>query len=41
MTQWGVGVVQEIDAAAMSLWLSYNHFDGSFTGRPTTCRQRR
>ena len=24
--QWGVGAVQEIDAAAMSLWLSYRHF---------------
>ncbi len=23
---WGVGVVQEIDAAAMSMWLSYRHF---------------
>jgi len=28
-TQWGLGVVQEIDAAAMSMWLSYKHFDGS------------
>lgn len=26
---WGVGVVQEIDAAAMSLWLSYRHLDYS------------
>ncbi|WP_367115888.1 porin [Hyphomicrobium sp.] len=24
---WGVGVVQEIDAAAMSLWVSYRHLD--------------
>jgi hypothetical protein len=24
---WGLGVVQEIDAAAMSLWLSYRHLD--------------
>ncbi|MES0385082.1 MAG: porin [Hyphomicrobium sp.] len=23
---WGLGVVQEIDAAAMSMWLSYRHF---------------
>jgi hypothetical protein len=23
---WGLGVVQEIDAAAMSLWLSYRQF---------------
>jgi hypothetical protein len=26
--QWGAGVVQEIDAAAMSLWLVYRHFEG-------------
>jgi len=26
---WGVGVVQEIDAAAMSLWVSYRHLDYS------------
>jgi hypothetical protein len=25
--QWGLGVVQEIDAAAMSIWLSYKHFE--------------
>jgi hypothetical protein len=24
---WGVGVVQEIDAAAMSLWVSYRHLE--------------
>ncbi len=24
---WGLGVVQEIDAAAMSLWLSYRHLE--------------
>jgi hypothetical protein len=22
---WGLGIVQEIDAAAMSLWLTYRH----------------
>ena len=27
---WGLGVVQEIDAAAMSIWLSYRHFEGDF-----------
>ena len=27
MKQWGLGVVQEIDAAAMSLWLAYRNFD--------------
>ena len=26
--QWGVGMVQEIDAAAMSVWLSFKHFEG-------------
>ena len=25
---WGLGVVQEIDAAAMSIWLSYRHLEG-------------
>ena len=25
---WGVGAVQEIDAAAMSLWLTYRHIEG-------------
>jgi hypothetical protein len=24
---WGVGIVQEIDAAAMSLWISYRHME--------------
>ncbi len=38
---WGIGVVQEIDAAAMSLWLSYRHlsYDDSFVsaaGVPTS-----
>ena len=28
---WGLGVVQEIDAAAMSIWVSYRHLDGDFT----------
>ena len=28
ITMWGVGVVQEIDAAAMSVWLSFKHFEG-------------
>jgi hypothetical protein len=32
--QWGVGVVQEIDAAAMSMWISYRHFDGSMDCNP-------
>ena len=25
---WGLGVVQEIDAAAMSVWLSYRNIEG-------------
>jgi hypothetical protein len=32
VTQWGLGVVQEIDAAAMSLWLNYKQYDPSFDG---------
>ena len=28
---WGLGVVQEIDAAAMSVWLSYRHIEGDTT----------
>ena len=27
---WGVGVVQEIDSAAMSVWLKYRHIEGDF-----------
>ena len=26
---WGLGVVQEIDAAAMSIWLSYRHIEAT------------
>ena len=31
-TLWGLGVVQEIDAAAMSIWLKYRHIDASLGG---------
>jgi predicted porin len=31
VTQWGLGLVQEIDAAAMSTWIVYRHFDAEFT----------
>ncbi|MFV0369943.1 MAG: porin [Hyphomicrobiaceae bacterium] len=31
VTRWGLGAVQEIDAAAMSLWLAYRNMDGDFT----------
>ncbi|MCB1519895.1 MAG: porin [Hyphomicrobiaceae bacterium] len=30
--RWGLGVVQEIDAAAMSMWLSYRHHEGEIAG---------
>jgi hypothetical protein len=30
---WGVGVVQEIDAAAMSLWVKYRNVDASTFGQ--------
>ena len=30
--EYGVGIVQEIDAAAMSLWLVWKRFEGSYTG---------
>ncbi len=34
-TLWGLGVVQEIDAAAMSVWVSYRNIeaddDGTYT----------
>lgn len=29
---WGIGAVQEIDSAAMSLWLSYRHVEGDIDG---------
>ncbi len=28
LTKWGLGIVQEIDAAAMSLWVSYRNYSG-------------
>ena len=31
-TLWGLGVVQEIDAAAMSIWLKYRHVDANLEG---------
>jgi hypothetical protein len=32
LNEWSIGAVQEIDAAAMSLWLQYDHFDASLSG---------
>ena len=29
ITEWGLGAVQEIDAAAMSFWIQYDHFHNS------------
>ena len=45
---WGLGVVQEIDAAAMSLWISYRHIEADIDGvgcasaaqtQPSACRR--
>lgn len=32
LTQYGLGVVQEVDAAAMSIWLSWRHYTGDYSG---------
>lgn len=32
LTQWGLGAVQDLDAAAMSLWVNYKNYDPSFSG---------
>ncbi|MEW5964341.1 MAG: porin [Pseudomonadota bacterium] len=32
LNQWGVGVVQEVDAAAMSFWLAYRNLEGDYSG---------
>lgn len=37
MRQWGLGIVQEIDAAAMSLWISYRHFEGEIDCGTNSC----
>lgn len=31
LTQWGGGIVQEIDSASMTVWLTYRHFDAELT----------
>ncbi len=33
-TRWGLGVAQEIDKAAMSVWLKYRQHGGELTGGP-------
>jgi hypothetical protein len=32
LNRWGLGVVQEIDAAAMSVWLKYRNMEGEIDG---------
>ncbi|MGH1417470.1 MAG: porin [Hyphomicrobiaceae bacterium] len=32
LTRWGVGLVQEIDNASMSVWLKYRNIEGDFSG---------
>ena len=34
LRRWGLGVVQEIDAAAMSVWLAYRNMDGEVEFTP-------
>ena len=33
-TRWGFGAAQEIDSAAMTLWIKYRQHDGELTGGP-------
>ena len=33
-TRFGLGAVQEIDSASMSLWIKYRQHDGELTGGP-------
>jgi predicted porin len=35
LDRWGVGAVQYLDAAAMSVWVKYRHFDGSISDETT------
>lgn len=37
LERFGVGLVQDIDAAGMSLWAAYKHFDGEIDGPAATC----
>ena len=30
--QWGLGAMQQIDAAAMSVWVKYRHYDIELQG---------
>ena len=42
LRQYGVGVVQEIDAAAMSVWLGWRHYnaDATCTAGDSVCMRR-
>jgi hypothetical protein len=40
MRRWGIGVVQEIDAAAMSVWLAWRHHEASVTCTNSAGEQR-
>jgi hypothetical protein len=33
-TRWGIGIAQELDKAAMTLWVKYRQHDGELTGGP-------
>lgn len=33
-TRWGLGLAQEVDKAAMTLWIKYRQHDGTLTGGP-------
>jgi hypothetical protein len=39
MTIWGIGLTQNVDAAASTLYLGYRHFDADITctGAGATC----
>ncbi|MEW5964339.1 MAG: porin [Pseudomonadota bacterium] len=36
LERWGLGVVQEIDSAAMSIWLKYRNHSGEISGNSVT-----
>jgi len=36
LERWGLGVVQEIDSAAMSIWLKYRNHSGEISGNSAT-----
>jgi len=38
-TNWGIGVIQYVDAAAMEIFLTYKHFEGDFVANATGTNQ--